>query len=131
MSRAINPFGLRMPASLKKTLDEMAAQSGRSLNSEIVMRLDHSVKSGYKPGEYKAEEDEGSYRSSNIKYMATAFSIANDLLEMEGKTMDDKEKAEFVQLIMDLLKIDSDPDIVKTKIQNVVSITPFLKKTAP
>lgn len=39
MSRDINPFGLRMPPSLRATLEEAAQSSGRSLNSEIVHRL--------------------------------------------------------------------------------------------
>ena len=39
MSRDINPFGLRMPASLRAMLEESAQKSGRSLNSEIVHRL--------------------------------------------------------------------------------------------
>lgn len=39
MSREINPFGLRMPPSLRAMLEEAARDAGRSLNAEIVHRL--------------------------------------------------------------------------------------------
>ena len=42
MSRDINPFGLRMPPDLKKWLEEQAKKNFRSLNAEIVIRLQNS-----------------------------------------------------------------------------------------
>lgn len=42
MSRDINPFGLRMPQKLKELLEVAAEVNGRSLNSEIVQRLERS-----------------------------------------------------------------------------------------
>lgn len=42
MSREINPFGLRMPADLKAQLEDAAHNSRRSLNAEIVARLQES-----------------------------------------------------------------------------------------
>lgn len=39
MSRDIAPFGLRTPADLKKWLTEQAKLNNRSLNAEIVTRL--------------------------------------------------------------------------------------------
>jgi len=42
MSRDINPFGLRMPPELRAQLEAAARASGRSLNTEIVERLDAS-----------------------------------------------------------------------------------------
>lgn len=41
--RDIHPFGVRMPADLKDRLDREAKISGRSLNTEIVMRLKSSL----------------------------------------------------------------------------------------
>lgn len=41
-ARAINPFGLRLPPSLKERLETAAQLAGRSLNAEIVFRLEHS-----------------------------------------------------------------------------------------
>jgi len=40
---SITPYGLRMPRDLKDTLDAAARENGRSLNSEIVARLQASV----------------------------------------------------------------------------------------
>lgn len=40
---SITPYGLRMPRELKDTLDEEARRNGRSLNSEIVARLQASI----------------------------------------------------------------------------------------
>lgn len=42
MSRDINPFGLRMPPELRQKVEDAAKQSGRSLNAEIVERLEDS-----------------------------------------------------------------------------------------
>ena len=41
-SRDIKPFGLRMPPVLRKKLEKAAAINGRSLNSEIIQRLEFS-----------------------------------------------------------------------------------------
>lgn len=41
--RNINPFGLRMQPSLKSALEESAKEAKRSLNAEIVARLEASI----------------------------------------------------------------------------------------
>ena len=41
--REINPFGLRMPAELKETLEKSAEKNRRSLNAEILVRLEESI----------------------------------------------------------------------------------------
>ena len=38
----VAPFGLRMLPALRKQVEEAAAQNGRSMNSEIVARLEAS-----------------------------------------------------------------------------------------
>lgn len=38
----INPFGLRMQQELRERLESAASESGRSLNAEIVSRLERS-----------------------------------------------------------------------------------------
>lgn len=43
---SITPYGLRMPRDLKDALDGAARENGRSLNSEIVARLQASVRGG-------------------------------------------------------------------------------------
>ncbi len=42
MSRDINPFGLRMPLDLRGQVTDAAQANGRSLNAEIVARLQDS-----------------------------------------------------------------------------------------
>ena len=46
MSRDIAPFGLRMPAELKARIDEVAQVNGRSINAEVIMRLQESFGPG-------------------------------------------------------------------------------------
>lgn len=43
MSREINPYGLRMPPTLRHALEKAAKESRRSLNAEIVARLEQSL----------------------------------------------------------------------------------------
>lgn len=43
MGREINPFGLRMPAELRRLMEKSAKINRRSLNAELVMRLQHSA----------------------------------------------------------------------------------------
>jgi len=38
-----NPYGLRIPEALKDLLKEKAKQNGRSLNSEMLIRLRESI----------------------------------------------------------------------------------------
>ncbi|WP_332848685.1 Arc family DNA-binding protein [Massilia sp. S19_KUP03_FR1] len=51
MTRSIAPFGIRMPEELKKQLTEQARNNHRSLNSELVMRLEESLKKELKSNE--------------------------------------------------------------------------------
>ena len=41
--RKEKPIGVRLPAAVRRALDESAAQNGRSRNSEIVFRLAGSL----------------------------------------------------------------------------------------
>ena len=43
MSRDVNPFGLRLPPELKEELERLAEQNRRSLNAELIVRLEESV----------------------------------------------------------------------------------------
>ena len=43
MSRDVNPFGVRMPPEIKAELEKLAEQNRRSLNAEIVVRLEESI----------------------------------------------------------------------------------------
>lgn len=56
--RDIAPFGLRIPEDLKAKLEDEAAKSRRSLNSEMIVRLAKSFDrplEGYSDGELIAE----------------------------------------------------------------------------
>lgn len=43
MNRDIAPFGLRIPAELRKRLEKAAEKNIRSLNAEMVARLEDSL----------------------------------------------------------------------------------------
>lgn len=43
MGREINPFGLRMPEDLKKRIAKSAKTNRRSMNAELILRLQHSM----------------------------------------------------------------------------------------
>lgn len=53
MNREITPFGLRLPTELKIRMDEAAAKNLRSLNAELVARIELSERplSSYTVGE--------------------------------------------------------------------------------
>lgn len=51
----IHPFGVRMPEELKKRLADEARTSGKSLNSEVVERLQASVAKQH-AAHYRTEE---------------------------------------------------------------------------
>ena len=44
MNKQIPPFGLRMPPEVKEQIEKLAEQNRRSLNAEIVVRLEESIK---------------------------------------------------------------------------------------
>lgn len=46
----IAPFGVRMPPDLKERLERVASASDRSLNAEIVQRLERSLEADEKSG---------------------------------------------------------------------------------
>ncbi len=48
MASQIKPFGLRLPPELKQWLSERATENRRSLNAEIIKRLDDTKKKGIK-----------------------------------------------------------------------------------
>lgn len=49
MSRDIAPFGLRLPSDLKALIEASARENKRSVNSEIVGRLEDSVEATQRP----------------------------------------------------------------------------------
>lgn len=51
MSRDISPFGVRMPPDLKQQIEYAAKENGRSMNAEIVHRLESSFLNQIAPNE--------------------------------------------------------------------------------
>ena len=47
MARTDPQFNVRMPADLKEKIEEAAKKNGRSMNAEIVYRLQQSIDDGY------------------------------------------------------------------------------------
>ena len=43
MNKQIPPFGLRLPPEVKEQLEKLAEQNRRSLNAEILVRLENSI----------------------------------------------------------------------------------------
>ncbi|MGR4893775.1 Arc family DNA-binding protein [Stenotrophomonas sp. LARHCG68] len=82
MSRDINPYGLRMPADLKAMLEESAQKAGRSLNAELVARLERSfdTKLTYQLLDRRAEE------MSNC--VLEWVRVGDELRELKGKRVD-------------------------------------------
>lgn len=58
MSRDISPFGLRMPPELKAQIEADAARNGRSINAEIVVRLESTLSGGQSGMEQGADDGE-------------------------------------------------------------------------
>ena len=71
MSRDISPFGVRMPVDLKAKIDQAAKQNGRSLNAEIVDRLQRSFYEISAPG--LTDEQLLKVRDEVIKALYTDF----------------------------------------------------------
>ena len=58
MMREIAPFGVRIPAELKSQIEQAAEEGKRSMNSEVVARLEKSFQpqlADYTDGELVAE----------------------------------------------------------------------------
>lgn len=74
----IAPFGVRMQPELKSRLEELARQAGRSLNAEIVTRLERTLEQDDKPvitTNYNAILEEGIRQSSDARpKLFTSFS---------------------------------------------------------
>jgi len=61
MSRAIAPFGLRIPPDLRETLEAASKNNKRSLTAEIIDRLEYTV------------DDEMPYPTSHEMHLACSF----------------------------------------------------------
>ncbi|MBU3825182.1 MAG: Arc family DNA-binding protein [Candidatus Oceanisphaera merdipullorum] len=65
MSRNIAPFGVRMPPELKDKVEKAAKTAGRSINAEIIHRLQQSFEAEQQPEIIRLDE---ARRASHSEY---------------------------------------------------------------
>lgn len=87
--RDIHPFGVRMPDELKERLDREAKINGRSLNTEIVIRLKNSLESVQVigKGSYTVEEKQHAHYTPELN------DIERQLLNIFRKLPPEKQLA--------------------------------------
>jgi len=83
--KQITPYPLRLESDLRKRLEEVAAQNGRSLHAEIIACL--SVASGHKSDAEKADEE---------KIRAIALEIVRNELSKAGLVPDAPENVSSI-----------------------------------
>lgn len=76
MSRNINPFALRMPPELRAQVEASAKASGRSVNSEIVTRLQESFEGG-RDGDQKGMIEIASEINEKLKILTDLWAARN------------------------------------------------------
>lgn len=86
----IAPLGVRMPSELKDVLTHAARQNGRSMNAEIVMRLQQSCEE--EPEQLMASERLADYSSAH-----GLTDLEKDLLEVFS-ALPDAKKYGFIAL---------------------------------
>lgn len=96
MSRDIAPFGVRMPSELKEELTWKAKQNKRSLNAEIVSRLEVTL---HQDAEYSSGHEELLYAYQDLEKQ---FSELQDEFD-EFKYQSDPKSAS-IQTSLDELK---------------------------
>jgi hypothetical protein len=89
--KQIPPFGLRLPSDLKLRVQEAAAANNRSMNAEIVARINASFKM----------EDEAHDSLANNENLRRAVNERLDMMENGNR----EQRAIFEQLIEDAKKV--------------------------
>lgn len=94
MSRDIAPFGLRLPVSLRQELEKAAKNSHRSINAELVLRLEQSLDRypmDQAPHVVRVKDGAGANELPSPAYNASE--IERRLVEAFRRLPDDKKKA--------------------------------------
>ena len=89
MSRDISPYGLRMPADLKAALERTSSDEKRSLNAEIVTRLQQTLERDRQHSAINADDP-----LANIFLSAEAISAALNVI-MKSVLLSKAEKGEL------------------------------------
>lgn len=103
----IAPFGIRMQPELKERLEDAAQQAGRSLNAEIVARLESSFSapehavllSAFSRLEYalaKVEMEKVSERAKTMMFAANLRDVCERLLPIAGDPKTEQELREWI-----------------------------------
>ncbi|WP_151805372.1 Arc family DNA-binding protein [Acinetobacter junii] len=82
MARTDPQINIRVPAELKKELELMAVENGRSLNAEVVLRLEQSFNPA--PSGLSREQLEQITQAAGASYMAVIAKHLESLSEEEG-----------------------------------------------
>lgn len=80
---SIPPFGLRMQPELKQQIEDQAQTNGRSLNAEIIWRLEHSL----------TATQESPAWIKKAKKMAKRSSISEDRLSVLEQDLTEMSKS--------------------------------------
>lgn len=80
--KRIPPFGLRLPVELKERIQAAARESNRSMNAEIIARLEATLEEGEKIDELERQMDQYSSEVRDLRQVldtlrATVQSMAD------------------------------------------------------
>ncbi len=128
MIKDIKPFGLRMPPKLKQAVEIAAKKNKRSLNAEIVARLEKSFGPAFSGESEEKGPAASRYGGENLQLVMDAMALTEELLDRTGAEMTAEERADFVGLIIELLQTYGSRKEVKERIENIVSMSKYLKK---
>lgn len=103
---AINPFGLRMQPELRERIEAAAAQAGRSLNAEIVARLEQGAQSGeeFQEMRNRLRTTEGLLDATSRMLSMTAYYLARCAERVPRDSDETKRLMESIQRLADGLQ---------------------------
>ena len=103
MSRDITPFALRMPAELRGQIEEAASSNKRSLNAEVVARLQDSFETSATVA--------GRATVLELKSLMTEVSLISALLSMVQQQPQSQERDGLLKQLVE--RVDAMGDIPK------------------
>lgn len=129
MSRAINPYGLRMPLNVREALEAAAEKNRRSLNAEIVSRLEASLADP----DYGSKEPPRvvSFSGGSESEQAPDEGLLQDVLEVVEEISEERKlrlppakKARLIKLIYDEIveSEEKEKSINKERVFNLIKL---------
>jgi hypothetical protein len=86
------PYGLRMPPDLKQRVKNAAAANNRSMNAEIISRIERSFHASLEPVGIVVQTTTGSAKASGLPPEVLLNRIAEDIRELRSQ-LDDLPKS--------------------------------------